>query len=266
MVSNLNRYENDLSKLVDLGKLMDLDLQIRSTEREGKLDKQQAELKKKVDGIFESGYQRWYTESLTVIRQLLPDRLPEFETLYKGEGRRKDINAMTYTIQDWLKGIQAVPHTYTGKKPFDDFATMGMRFRTQLQILKSIEARFESSLFDIKQLTKADLFDSELDSARELLENGFLRGAGAIAGVVLEKHLSEVCTNHKVTIRKKNPTISDYNDVLKKEEVIDVPNWRFVQRLGDLRNLCTHKKKREPTESEVAELIDGTDKVIKTLF
>jgi len=245
---------------------MDLDLQLRSTEREGKLDKQQAGLKKKLDGTFESKYQRWYSESLTVIRQLLPDRLPEFEALYKGEGRRKDINAMTYTVQDWLKGIGAAPHPYTGKKPFDDFGAMSMRFRTQLQILESIEARFESSLFDIKQLVKADLFDSELDSARELLKNGFLRGAGAIAGVVLEKHLSEVCTNHKVTIRKKNPTISYYNDALKKKEVIDVPDWRLVQRLGDLRNLCAHKKKREPTESEVAELIDGTDKVIKTLF
>ncbi len=266
MASNLDRYKNDLSKLIGLGKLMNLDLTFRNVDEERKLDEKQAELKRKVDGMFESEYQRWYTESLTVIRQLLPDRLPEFEALYKGEGRRKDINAMSFTIQHWLMGARTVPNPYTGEKAFDDLGAITMRFSTQLHILKSIEARFESSLFDIRQLVKADLFDSELDSARELLKNGFLRGAGAIAGVVLEKHLSEVCTNHKVTIRKKNPTISYYNDALKKKEAIEVPDWRFVQRLGDLRNLCTHKKMREPTESEVAELIDGTDKVIKTLF
>jgi len=51
-----------------------------------------------------------------------------------------------------------------------------MRFNTQIEILKSVQARFESSLFDVAQLVRADLFDSELDSARELAKNGFLRG------------------------------------------------------------------------------------------
>jgi len=216
MVSNLDRYKKDLSKLVTLGESMNLDLHIRDFEKNGELNKKQTESKKKVGGIFESQYQKWYTESLAVIRHLLPDRLPEFEALYKGEGRRKEINNTTYTIQDWFMGIRAVPDWYSGEKRFDDFGATVMRFRTQLEIIESVKARFESSLFDIKQLVKADLFDSELDSARELLKNGFLRGAGAIAGVVLEKHLSEVCSNHKVTIRKKNRTISDFNDALKK--------------------------------------------------
>ena len=66
-----------------------------------------------------------------------------------------------------------------------------------------------------------------------MLKKGFLRGAGVIAGVILEKHLSLVCINHEITIRKKYPTISDFNDLLKKNSAIDVPNWRFIQRLGD---------------------------------
>ena len=37
--------------------------------------------------------------------------------------------------------------------------------RQQLSILKSVKARFESSLFDIRQLVQADLFDSEIDTA-----------------------------------------------------------------------------------------------------
>ena len=69
-----------------------------------------------------------------------------------------------------------------------------------------------------------------------------------------------------MTIRKRNPTIGDFNDSLKNNDVIDVPDWRFIQRLGDLRNLCSHKKHREPTNDEVAELIDGVDKIVKTVF
>ena len=70
-----------------------------------------------------------------------------------------------------------------------------MRFNTQLKILESVRTRFDTSLFDIAQLVRADLFDSELDAARELAKNGFLRGAGAIAGVILERHLAQVCAN-----------------------------------------------------------------------
>jgi hypothetical protein len=105
-----------------------------------------------------------------------------------------------------------------------------------------------------------------LDAARELTKHGFLRGAGAIAGVVLEKHLLQVAQNHSLSIRKQHPTISDLNDALKNGSVLDVPQWRGIQRLGDLRNLCDHNKHREPTEIELAELIDGVEKITKTLF
>ena len=56
------------------------------------------------------------------------------------------------------------------------------------------------------------------------------------------------------------------NDTLKNATVIDVPVWRNLQRLADIRNLCSHAKDREPTRDEVEELISGAQKVIKTLF
>lgn len=140
------------------------------------------------------------------------------------------------------------------------------QFRQQLKILEAAQKRFESSLFDIKQLVRADLFDSELDAARELNKKGFTRGAGAIAGVVLEGHLSQVCENHKIKVTKKKPTISDYNQLLKDNDVIEIPTWRFIQQLADLRNLCDHNKKREPKKEEIDELINGVEKVTKTIF
>ena len=54
----------------------------------------------------------------------------------------------------------------------------------QVHILSAVENRFESSLFDMRQLVQADLFDSELDAAKQLLQNGFNRASGAMAGVV----------------------------------------------------------------------------------
>ena len=182
-----------------------------------------------------------------------------------GNGRRKHINRVTYNIQDWLNGVKA-NLDWNHEAIFDDFMAMSMRFFNQLAILKSVEARFNSSLFDVKQFVQADLFDSELDTAGELANHGFLRAAGAVAGVVLEKHLGQVVDNHNIKTRKKSPTISDFNNLLKGDGILDVPSWRKIQRLGDIRNLCTHDGEREPTRDEVDELISGVAKHTKTLF
>lgn len=83
---------------------------------------------------------------------------------------------------------------------------------------------------------------------------------------MLERHLQRTANNHNIKITKKNPTISDLNDPLKKESVYDTPIWRKIQLLADIRNICTHNKQREPTKEEVEELIQGTNSVIKTVF
>lgn len=211
---------------------------------------------------FRSHYQKWYSEALELVRQILPNRLDDFRKLYTID-KRKQITYENYTISDYLLELVI---TMAGRPVFNTHQCAFMKFQEQVLIVKSALARFESSLFHLKQLLRADLFDCELESSRELLGNGFLRAAGAVSGVVLEKHLAQVCENHNIKIRKKKIVISGYNDALKTAGVLDIPNWRFIQRLGDLRNLCDHDKGREPTKEEVCELIEGVEKVTKSIF
>ncbi len=140
-----------------------------------------------------------------------------------------------------------------------------MRLTQQLQILKSAKYRLSDILSNITGTLQAELFDSELDAASELWKNGHLRAAGAVAGVVLESHLSNVAKNHNVKAHKKDPHINDWNEALKQAKVIDIPIWRKIQHLADIRNLCTHKKEREPKKEDVEELIEEVDKLTKTL-
>ena len=211
---------------------------------------------------FENEYQAWYSEAQTLVRQLIPDRLSDFIRYYEKPKSRKEITNSNYTIEDYLQGTRIT----LGSRTLVDRSAAIPRFRQQLSIVKSIRKRFRSSLFDIRQLAQADIFDSELDAARELARNKFNRAAGAVAGVVLERHLKEVCANHNVTLRKKAPQISDLNDALKKADVIDIPQWRSMQLLGDIRNRCAHDKQPEPTAEQVSGLLDGVSKVTKTLF
>ncbi|MGF6929063.1 hypothetical protein QFZ48_004563 [Chitinophaga sp. W2I13] len=210
---------------------------------------------------FKEEYQTWYSEACALIKIVLPDRLSDFIKLYEKPKTRKAIEYGNYVIEDYLISLTV---RRGGEFKVGPEAAIP-QFEQQVSILKSVERRFESSLFDIRQLVQADLFDSELEAAKELAKNKFHRAAGAIGGVVLEKHLAQVCSNHNLNTAKKNPTINDFNELLKANNVIDIPRWRFIQHLADIRNVCDHNK-REPTEDEVIDLLKGVDKLTKTLF
>lgn len=268
-MSNLDKYKNDLDELIEEGgrllNAMQFECYPEQFEIEGKkamkddYDEYVKKLKPFVDG-----YQEWYSESTVLLKQLLPDRLADFEQLYNKPKTRKELTVGSYVIHDYLQGLSVTSGPYKTKIVGPNAAIP--QFKQQLAIVKSIRRRFKSSLFDIRQLTQADLFDSELSAANELNKKGFARGAGAVAGVVIEKHLLQVCTNHNIAIKKKNPSISDFNDILKSREVYETATWRKIQHLGDLRNLCDHNKDKEPTQVQVGELIEGVNSLIKTVF
>jgi len=234
--SNIKQYKKDIDFLIKKGEKILLHLR---NNRD--LD------------WFRKEYEIWYSESLCLVKIVLPTRAIDFERYYyqRGESCLKDCIVYTAEIDAWIE---------------NKAEEASILFENQLGIVKSAKRRFESSLFDIKQLLQADLFSSEIDAARELNKKGFTRGAGAVAGVVLEGHLAQVCQRHNIKVKKKNSSINDYNQLLKDNEVIDIKDWRFIQHLADLRNLCDHKKKRDPKREDIEELINGVDKITKTIF
>ena len=253
-MTNLEKYKSDLNRLILQGDAL---YEAICDECEPVNCRKQNE-----NGLcFCMEYQPWYSESLVVIKQLLPDRLNDFKSYYEIPSNRKKITSQNYQIKDYLDA-QENPELFT----YDFFEEKNAipKFQQQLYILKSVQKRFESSLFDIQQLVQADLFDNELEAAKLLNKNKFMRAAGAMAGVVLERHLSQVLKNHNLTSKKD--TISPLNDALKAGRVYDLPTFRKIQHLGDVRNLCDHDSTREPTQDEVEEMINGVDSIIKTVF
>ena len=244
-MKDYTQIKNEISQLIEMGKEMYYTLDSSNGQRNPNLN------------FFLLNYEMWYTKVLALIKQITPDRVQDFTILYSNPNR-KEITFSTYCVSDALRTLQHQSNWY---------GPWSAKFcvHSQVKMLQACLEKFDSRLYDLQTMLQADIFDSEIESAKHLLKMGFLRAAGAICGVVLENHFKGVCKNRNINIQKKNPTIADYNDALKNS-VYDTVEWRRIQRLGDIRNLCDHSKEREPTKDEVEELISGTERVTKTIY
>lgn len=258
MATNLQKYKVDLERLMNDGRMLIAGLYNELNDKSllsAVVDQEDIDfIKENKLTTFSDKYQKWYSEAYVVIEQLLVSRKEDFQKYYKIAKGEHGLSMSRYLIdrRDYDLGHSA--------------ETYFKLYQQQYLILKSVANRFDSTLYDIKQLLQADVFDSEVDCARELCNKGFYRASGAICGVVIEKHLAQVCSQHQIKITKKNPTINDYNEHLKNNDVIDIPKWRNIQRLADIRNMCDHHKHAEPNKDDIEELINGTDKIIRTIF
>lgn len=209
-------------------------------------------------GSVSAVYQTFYTQGLRVVSALAPERTSDFESLYKRKsGSLKQ--ASDYTISDGFRGIRRIGGGFSPN------TALGL-MQSQIDILVAIRDSLGSSLFEIEQTLRMDLFDTEIESARHLKERGHLRAAGALLGVILEDHLKSVSKQRGFTTRKKAPSIADYNEFLKAESVIDTVGWRRIQGLADIRNLCDHAKDREPNLEDLDDLLAGVERVLKSVF
>lgn len=209
-------------------------------------------------------YQAWYSRAIKLVESLATERLEEFISYYRIDPKRKATQYTNYVIQDYIKAVAARTNHYD-EPLWDINNTVQIRVMNQCHILKSLSSRIDTVLQDVTGHLFSELQDKELEAAQSLIKIS-PRAAGALAGVVLERHLQRVFVNHGLTSRKKNLTISDLNDPLKQKGIYGIPVWRKIQLLADIRNMCSHQKDEEPSKDQVNELIDGVNSIVKTVF
>lgn len=148
MNTNLEKYKKDLDSLIERGVNLYYGL-LNETKKVDELNCS-SELKDKMKKCnFTKDYESWYGESICLIKQLMPDRLNDFISLYKND-KRKEISPATYVVSDYLSGIYS-KNIYTGEYILNPDSVIN-KFTQQKFIVDSLKQRFESSLFDIKQL------------------------------------------------------------------------------------------------------------------
>ena len=93
------------------------------------------------------------------------------------------------------------------------------RFDIQVNILHTIEPIISLEENSYKKLVTSDLLDSELDQAELLYDKEFIRAAGVIAGVVLERHLKTLCEINKIHLGSKDTMNPIAQKLYKSEEI-----------------------------------------------
>ncbi|WP_406662331.1 hypothetical protein V7O66_06410 [Methanolobus sp. ZRKC3] len=98
--------------------------------------------------MFIAGYTKWYRSTLPIIRDLLPERVDKFQSLFRTT-KRSWINDYTYTIQDYIHGI----YLENRMKVYTDGITSN-RLKEQKEILKDAVSRIDGFTFDIQKFVK----------------------------------------------------------------------------------------------------------------
>ena len=138
-----------------------------------------------------------------------------------------------------------------------------MSMDTNYGILVRLKAVFEAAREDfeggycdsVKSLVQAEVFDNELDQARQLLSNGYHSAAAVIAGVVLETTLRQLCADQGLPTGKLDKMNAD----LAKAGEYNLLTQKRITALADIRNNAAHGNSAEFGKDDVGDMIDKVE-------
>lgn len=113
-------------------------------------------------------------------------------------------------------------------------------------------------LSSVKNLVQAELFDSELEQASELLSSGYKGPAAVVAGVVLETTLRDLCTDNSIPHARLDKMNSD----LAKSGVYNKLQQKRITALADIRNSAAHGDWASFNDDEVKEMIRDIERFL----
>jgi hypothetical protein len=146
----------------------------------------------------------------------------------------------------------AEPHSYG--------TNLDVLHRTRAVMLAAQEDYDGGFFAKVQTLVQADLFDSELEQASELLRSGFTLAAAVIAGVVLETTVRELCSRNNVPYGKLDKMNADlakagvYNGIVQKR----------ITHLAAVRNSAAHGNDAEFRNYDVKAMIDEVEQFLAT--
>ncbi|SFQ57724.1 protein of unknown function [Halopseudomonas formosensis] len=139
-------------------------------------------------------------------------------------------------------------------------------FSSNYTILQQMKAVFMAAKEDfeggylnsVRNLVQAEVFDNELDQAKELLSSGYAAAAAVIAGVVLETTLRNMCRDNGIPLGKLDKMNAD----LTKQGVYNSLTQKRITALAGVRNSAAHGKTEEFSKGDVNSMINEIERFV----
>lgn len=187
-------------------------------------------------------YQQWYSSAIYLINEHeAKERLIQFNENYE-------------EIINYLQ-LRTI-NSENKREFFDNFIDS---FDIQRGMLMGIVGIIEIEELNLRKLISADFVEKEIEEAEVLFDKNYIRGAGALAGVALEKHLQSLCELKSINYSKKD-TIDPVATKLYTNKVLDVTELKKIQYWASIRNGCDHP--HDIDKKEVKKLIEGVKSFI----
>lgn len=192
-------------------------------------------------------YEIWYNKASPLVSEFVPARHNKFTSQEKLINR-----AINLSRHNANKGSDAVFRYFLDK------------FDIQRNILNAIPARVESQKLSVRRRLSQRIGRDEIQRARELLDEDFIRASGVVAAVALERHLLTICENsNEVSDFDTNHGITRLSQTLYEADEIDKTTWNDLKALASIRETCAHPE--NPNEPAVRRLIGESEEFIREL-
>lgn len=253
---NKELLQNELQKLINEGRILRVMFYWKA-QISFSFSDEDRKLARNLDAqkyVLDKEYNSFYTRSSLIIEKILPNRINEFHQCYKLTSENK---LAKYDISTYLIRVQCISLSR-------DYELEAIKlFERQLSILESAYDTLNTVVFNIENDIRQNIYVDELDSAEHLLDKGYIRAAGSIAGVVLENHLKTICKSVSSITLKGDETLYQYNANLKS--ILGNILWGRIDAISRIRNLCDHAKEETPTKADVLLLINETRNLLKEI-
>lgn len=145
-----------------------------------------------------------------------------------------------------------------------------LAYDDEYQQLKRVRAVFKAAKEDYeggymtssRKLTQAEVFDNEIDQAKELANNGYYQAAAVISGTVLETTLRTICVEKDIPTGKLDRMNAD----LAKIETYSKLTQKRITALADIRNNTAHGNIQAFDAGDVNQMIFDIERIVGELL
>lgn len=210
---------------------------------------------------------RRFEELTDQAKKLEATKRTEYDSFDNKQVERIDSNALL----NWKTKAKSLLVNVSGEdsqhfKQFQEsqsssYSTNLQNLRRMMAVFAAVKEDFEGGyLTSSHDLARADVFESELEQASELLKSNYPVAAAVIAGVVLETAIRELCSRNQIPHGKMDRMNADlakagvYNGIMQKR----------ITHLAAVRNSAAHGNETEFKTYDVKAMIEEVEQFLAT--